>query len=98
MSASTLLQVLTQALFVVVFVVVAVKAVRRPRRVTIDTALLFGVASLLVAEGWVLAVLHTKPSPLLAVLASALIMALPYLLLRLVNDFAGVPGSVMRGA
>src|SRR2546430_2615242 len=32
MSASTLLQVLTQALFVVVFVVVAVKAVRRTRR------------------------------------------------------------------
>src|SRR5205085_4210318 len=84
--------------FVVVFLVVALKAVRQPRRATIDTALLFGVASLLVAEGWVLAMLHSKPSPLLTALAIALLMALPYLLLRLVNDFAGVPGPVMRGA
>ena len=98
MSASTLLQFLTQALFVVVFVVVAVKAVRQPRRATIDTALLFGVVSLLVAEGWVVAALHWKPNPLLTAFLSSLIMALPYLLLRLINDFAGVPGSVMRGA
>src|SRR5437764_4195229 len=98
MSASKLLQLLTQALFVVVFVVVALKAARQPRRATIDTALFFGVASLLVAEGWVLAMLHSKSGPLLTVLATALVMVLPYLLLRLINDFAGVPGPVMRGA
>src|SRR5437879_5822174 len=98
MSADTLLQGLTQVLFVAVFLVVAVTALRYPRRATIDTALLFGVLSLLVAEGWAVTAWGRTPSPALTTVASVLIMVLPYLLLRLVNDFAGMPRLVRRAA
>lgn len=96
MTANDLLAALTQALFVLVFLVVIVQAARRPRRVTIDTALLFGVVALLVAEGSVASVLHVKLGPLLAAASSSLLMALPYLLLRLADDFAGVPRWIIR--
>src|SRR5437763_9445954 len=98
MSANDLLGFLTQALFVLVFLVVATKAVRQPRRATVDTALLFGVASLLVAEGWAAPLLHLRTSPLLVATSSALLVALPYLLVRLVDDFAHVPRPVLYGA
>ena len=98
MSANDLLSFLTQALFVLVFLVVATKAVRQPRRATVDTALLFGVASLLVAEGRAAPLLHLRTSPLLVATSSGLIMALPYLLVRLVDDFAHVPRLVLYGA
>jgi signal transduction histidine kinase len=98
MSANALLSFLTQALFVLVFLVVVAKAVRQPRRATIDTALLFGVASLLVAEGWAAPLLHLRTNPLLVATSSGLIMALPYLLVRLVDDFAHVPRPVLYGA
>jgi HPt (histidine-containing phosphotransfer) domain-containing protein len=97
MSANDLLGFLTQTLFVVVFLVV-VKAVRQPRRATVDMALLFGVASLLVAEGWAAPLLHLRTNPLLVATSSGLIMALPYLLVRLVDDFAHVPRPVLYGA
>ena len=97
-SANDLLSFLTQALFVLVFLVVVAKAVRQPRRATIDTALLFGVASLHVADGWAAPLLHLRTSPLLVATSSGLIMALPYLLVRLVDDFAHVPRPVLYGA
>src|SRR5947207_811178 len=98
MSANDLLSLLTQTLFVLVFLVVVAKAVRQPRRATVDTALLFGVASLLVAEGWAAPLLHLRTNPLLVATSSGLIMALPYLLVRLVDDFAHVPRPVLYGA
>src|ERR671934_439584 len=98
MSVTDLLSFVPQALFVLVFLFVAAKAVRRPRRATVDTALLFGVASLLVAEGWAAPLLHLRTNPLLVATSSGLIMALPYLLLRLVDDFTHVPRPVLYGA
>src|SRR5437763_9362645 len=98
MSANDLLSVLPKALFVLVFVVVAVKAVRRPWRATIDTALLFGVASLVAAGEWAVPLLDRRTSALLTAGYSALAIALPYLLVRLVDDFAHVPRPVVYGA
>lgn len=97
MSVHSLILVLTQALFVLVFLVVAVQAVRQPRRATIDTALLFGVAALLVVEGWISPLLHLT-GPLLSALSIALIMALPFLLVRLADDFASVAPPIMSVA
>ena len=70
MSAQTLLALLTQALYIVVFLLVTVTAVRRPRRASLDTALLFGVASGLVAEEWIVRMLHATVSPALAALST----------------------------
>src|SRR5437763_16407241 len=98
MSANDLLGFLTQALFVLVFLVVVAIAVRQPRRATVDTALLFGVASLLVAEGWAAPLLHLRTNPLPVATRRALIMVLPYRLVRLVDDFADLPSPVLDGA
>jgi signal transduction histidine kinase len=98
MTASQLLQALTQITYVVIFLVVAVEAARRPRRATIDTALLFGATTIVIMIGWLTATLRLPASPALGVLNGALVMALPYLLLRLVDDFATVPPRVLRGA
>src|SRR5436853_589975 len=96
MTADQLLQFISQAIFVVVFVVVADRTRRRPLRANVDTALLFGTVSLLVAEGWAAEVFGLAPGGMLETVSSSLVMALPYLLLRLVDDFAVVPRPLMR--
>ncbi|MBV9281438.1 MAG: hypothetical protein JOZ41_15265, partial [Chloroflexi bacterium] len=98
MSADTFIQDLTQALFVVIFLVVAAKAVREPRRANLDTALVFGAAAAIIVEGWVTGAFHITVGGVLASASSSLLMALPYLLLRLVDDFAGAPRRLMQTA
>jgi hypothetical protein len=98
MSANDLLSFFPQALFVLVLPFVVAKAVRPPRRATVDTALLFGVASLVAAEEWAVSLLDQRARALLIAGYSALAMALPYLLVRLVDDFAHVPRLVVYGA
>jgi hypothetical protein len=90
-NAQTLLQYLSWALFVVVFAVTLAQAIRHPRRSTIDPTLLFGVVTLIIAEGAVALLIKLPQSELLADVTGGLLMALPYLLLRLVDDFAHVP-------
>jgi signal transduction histidine kinase len=90
MTVDRLLQLLSQGLYVVVFVVVVRQLLARPRRVLADTALFFGASMLLVALSWLepeLGGLQTARDTL----TSSLLLALPYLLLRLVDDFADVP-------
>src|SRR5438270_432312 len=70
----------------------------RRLRANVDTALLFGVASLLVAEGWALEALGRTSGHLLTAVSDSLIMALPYLLVRLVEDFTDLPIAVSRAA
>jgi PAS domain S-box-containing protein len=86
----------SQLLYVGLFIVTAGQAVRRFQRTTVDTALLFGVAALLVAEGWVVAALGLPSNRILEALGGSLLMALPYLQVRLLDDFAGVPRAWMR--
>jgi len=88
MRADDLLQFLSQALYVLIFVVVGTKALRRPSRTNADISLLFGAAAGLIAIGWVTNAAAVKPGHMLAALTASLAMALPYLLLRLVDDFA----------
>jgi hypothetical protein len=94
MNADQLLQWLTQALFVGVFLVAAARAAHRRMRANVDTALLFGAAALSIALTWVQE-LGVAPNWMTAA-AGALGMALPYLLLRLLDDFVGVPRALLR--
>ncbi|HEY7065588.1 MAG TPA: ATP-binding protein [Chloroflexota bacterium] len=98
MSADDFIQLITQALYVLLFVVVAVRAAHRPLRANVDVTLLFGTTSLLIAVGWIVQALHVTPPPALGAFSGALLLALPYLLLRLLDDFAGVAPWLMRGA
>ena len=98
MSAAQFLQYLTQALYVIIFLATAVEAVRRPTRAQIDIALFFGVTALVIAQSWTVRALGLDAGRLLTALTSSLLMALPYLLLRLVNDFSTVWPPLMRAA
>src|SRR5256885_1307785 len=98
MRADDLVQQLTNILFVLVFLVTGWKAVRRPLMANVDTALLFGAITLIVAESWITEALGIKAHGSAVAVVALLLMALPYLLLRLVDDFARVPFWVLRGA
>jgi PAS domain S-box-containing protein len=94
MNADQLLQSFTQALFLGVFLVAVVRAVRRPLRANVDTALLFGAAVVSIGLTWVQQLgvaAYWAPGA-----AGALGMSLPYLLLRLLDDFVGVPRALLR--
>ncbi len=97
MTAAQLLQLVAEALYVLVFLVVAIRAARFPHRANVDMALFFGVSAFVIAESHLTAALAVR-NPLWSTLGGALIMTLPYLLLRLVDDFLDVPALLLRGA
>ncbi|GAC1433696.1 MAG: hypothetical protein NVSMB65_07640 [Chloroflexota bacterium] len=96
MNAEQLLQFVSNALFIAIFPVVAVRAVRQPLRAHVDTALLFAAFAFLVALSWLPGALQLARTPALMAITGALVMALPYLLLRLVDDFSTVPRRFLR--
>ena len=96
MSADALLQYLTWAVYGAVFVAVAARAVRLPTRAHADIALFFGDAALLILLGAAAAL--APPPRWLSVVTAALLLALPWLLLRLVAEFAAVPSWIAAGA
>ncbi|HEV2122822.1 MAG TPA: ATP-binding protein [Chloroflexota bacterium] len=98
LSADQLLQFLTQALYFIVFLSVGYEVVRRPRRISLDIALFFGALAVIVSLQWLQAAFGLEPNPIRSVVTGSLFMALPYLLLRLVDDFTDVPRWVMRSA
>ncbi len=98
MTANELISLVTEGVFVLVFVVVSVQVLRRPTRVNVDTALLFGAVAGFFVLGRVSAALGLAGSPLFTTIGIALIYALPYLLLRLVDDFSDPPRWLVLGA
>lgn len=98
MSAGQFLQYVADILFILIFIDVVVEAVRRPLRSNVDIALFFGLASLVIVLGLGEDALGITPGPFLAALAGSLAMAMPYVFIRLVDDFAGVPILLRRVA
>ena len=96
MTGIELITLAVQAVFVAIFLVTARTLIRRPTRANLNISLFFGALVLAIASGRVTAL--TGPNPLLSALAAVLVMALPYILLRLLDDFAGVPALVERAA
>jgi signal transduction histidine kinase len=97
-SASDFVRHLTQVCFLLIALVVARTAIREPTRARVDIAAFFGVTTFLILEAWLLDALGYAPGRLLSSFNSALLMSLPYLLIRLVNDFTTVPPLILRGA
>ncbi|MGA7730674.1 MAG: ATP-binding protein [Chloroflexia bacterium] len=98
MTASDLIQYSTWAVYVLIFVSTAVKAVRRPLRANIDIALFFLIIALIILQT-VLQGLGIEPRiPIITAFNTSLIPLMGYMLLRLVDDFSNVPGWFMRVA
>lgn len=98
MRAEELFQRLAEVLYTVILLAVLVQAVRRPLRANFDVALFFGATGVIVALSALLATLRIPTPAAAGTLEAVLLMALPYLLLRLVADFMDVPIALLRGA
>src|SRR5579884_1448625 len=98
MNADVFLQVLTQALFALIFIIVLVGTIRHPRLANVDASLFFGAIALILAETWLTEAFKLGTGPIWRFIVEVLLMALPYLLLRLVDDFAGVRQEISRAA
>lgn len=95
MTALDLISGLTQAIYVIVFVLVALRMWRQPTPAHADMAVFFGVSTFVILAQEIVAFLGTPPVWETDATV-ALVMALPYLLLRLVDDFTTVPSLVKR--
>jgi signal transduction histidine kinase len=96
-TALQLISLASQAIYVLLFLIVGAQALRRPLRASWDIALFFGATTLIVLEVQFVAFTGAT-STLLTAIVGTLALALPYLLLRLVADFAHVPPVLMRVA
>jgi signal transduction histidine kinase len=94
MTANQWIVLLSQIPFVLIAVVTSVQAMQRPRRSTIDIAMLFAVFAVIVVNRWLAFALGFDEAEAFRALQVILVSALPYLLLRVVSDFTDVPVAV----
>jgi signal transduction histidine kinase len=96
-TALQLLQLLTNAAFLLVFLVVVVRAIRRPSRESIDIALFFGAPAISITQSWVVAALGIQ-DPTLSLISGALVLAMPVLTLRAIQGFTDLPRFIVPAA
>ena len=97
MTAIQLFQLLTNVAFLLVFVAVLVRAIRRPSRESIDVALFFGAPAISITQGWVVAALGIR-NPTLSLISGALVLAMPLLTLRAIQGFTDLRRFVVPAA
>src|SRR5207237_6555684 len=97
LNALDLISTVTQLIYVLIFISVAWRAVRRPTRAHGDMTLFFGAVAFLILASRAAALMGNAP-PWLTTVEIAVLMALPYVLLRLVDDFTHVRSAIKRGA
>ncbi len=81
-----------------IFISVAFHAVRQPTRAHTDMTLFFGTLAFVILASRIATVGGGTPPPLLIAVEVAVLMATPYILLRLVDDFTHVRALVKRVA
>lgn len=96
MTAFQFLQLLSELLFIFTACVVTIKAIRRPWTANVDTALLFDIMALIVVMSLFDEWRAIVPGRIEGAVVTSLLMALPYLLIRLVGDFAVLPSLLLR--
>ncbi len=98
MSLDLALQYLAWALYVAIFVLALARVLRTPTPAHWDIAAFFGTSAAVIVLSTVEGVLGGQAAAWLSDLTGALIMALPYLLLRLVATFTSVPRWLLPAA
>src|SRR6266850_8127967 len=96
MNGAELVRLVTNALFLVVFVGALRTALRERSRTSIDASILFGALAFVIAQSQIMALLGAQLPVALGLVSAVLLLGLPYLQLRLVDDFAGVPPLLLR--
>jgi len=95
-NGAELVRLVTNVLFLVVFVGALRTALRERSRTSVDATILFGALAFVIAQSQIASLLGTQLPQALGLFSAMLFLALPYLQLRLVDDFAGVPPMVLR--
>jgi signal transduction histidine kinase len=95
-TALELISLLTQAIFVLIFLIVVLTVLRRRTRTSLDIALFFGAISVAIVESRIATTLQLQQLDIVTDIVALLIIAMPYLLLRLVDDFSDVSFVVKR--
>jgi signal transduction histidine kinase len=95
-TALELVSLLTQAIFVLIFLLVAWGVVRRRTRTSVDIALFFGAISIAIVGSRIVSTFRLQQVDVITDIVAMLVIAMPYLLLRLVDDFSEVPIAVTR--
>lgn len=90
MTAAAFLQFLNQLLYLAVTVAVIIQAIKRPRRTSINKALFFTSLALILEASALSSELGLVLPPVVALGLAALLFGLPYIQLRLLDDFVGV--------
>jgi signal transduction histidine kinase len=90
MSALDLVTLLSQAIYVAIFFLVLWRYVRAPTPAHLDMTIFFGILAFVVVESRVAGLLGVTQPAWFTDLLVASIIALPYVLLRLVDDFTTV--------
>jgi signal transduction histidine kinase len=94
-SAQDFLGYVSQAIYLALFVLVTVRFIRRPGWASFDTFLFFAVIATLLVVGDAAQAFGFEGHPVLNVLTWVGVSALPFILLRLVDDFRPQPIWVM---
>ena len=94
MTALELISLINQLLFIGLFGVVLWHALRRPSRAAADTAMLFGSVAMVVAISQVAPWFGLDGAPLVVAITLIVLNAVPFAMLRLVDDFSGTPRGV----
>ena len=91
MTALELISLITQVLFVGLFVVVLRHALRSPSRASLDTLLLFGSVTAVVTIPRIAGLFGLAGDPAITNLLLITLNVAPFAMLRLVDDFSGTP-------
>jgi len=95
-TALELVSLLTQAIYVLIFLLMTWTALRRRTRTSVDIALFFGAIAIAIVESRIVTTFGVSQVELITDIVALLVIAMPYLLLRLVDDFSNVPAVVNR--
>ena len=81
-----------------IFISVAWRTLRQPTGGHLDMTLFFGAFAFVIVVARLTAIIGPTPPPWVTTVLVAVLMALPYLLLRLVDDFTHVRSTIKRAA
>jgi len=95
-TALELVSHLTELIYVLIFLLVVWGALRRRTRTSVDIALFFGAIAIFIVESQIVTLFGLQQVELVNDVVTILVIAMPYLLLRLVDDFSTVPSIASR--
>jgi hypothetical protein len=97
-NALELITLVSQAIYLIVFVLVLWRYIRAATPAHLDMTLFFGILALAVIETRVTALASIVAPDWVTDLIVVAVVALPYVLLRLLDDFTTVPPILKRAA